>query len=152
MKERHTAVAIVLAWGGIALAGCAKTEERAAEETTVATISLADVAGTWQMRATELDGSNLMEYQLTATADGSDWTIVGPGRPPIRVRILSVTGDSIVGESEPYESFLRPGVQVRLREVYRLHEGKLVSTMEGRFATARGDSLSHRRSEGTRAQ
>lgn len=117
---------------------------------TPAKISLAAVAGKWKVRATDLSGANVVEVELIATADSSDWTIVGANRPPIRERIVAVAGDSIVGEAGPYESFLLKGVQVTQRDVYRLKDGKLVSTMIGHYATARGDSVTHRRSVGTR--
>lgn len=51
---------------------------------------------------------------------------------------------------EQYESFLRKGVQVKTRNVYRLRDGKLVGTMEGHMVAARGDSVTQRRIEGTR--
>ncbi len=113
-------------------------------------ISLAAVAGKWKLRATDLSGGNVVEVALTATADSSDWIITGGNRPPIRERIIAVAGDSIVGEAGPYESFLLKGVQVRQRDVYRLKDGKLVSLMQGTYSTARGDSTTVRRVEGTR--
>ncbi|MGH7527389.1 MAG: hypothetical protein ACREMX_11885 [Gemmatimonadales bacterium] len=146
------------------LVGCAKSEDRAAEEGTArdtvaapatpaasATISLADVAGKWKVRAMDEDGSNLIESELTATADTSGWTITFPGRKPIPVRVVAVAGDSLVTEAGPYESLLRKGVQVRTRTVRRLQDGKLVGTSEARYATKGGDSVAHRRTEATRA-
>lgn len=100
----------------------------------------------------DASGGNVVEVELTATADSSDWTIVGPNRPPIQERVIAVAGDSIVTEAGPYESFIRKGVQFRTRGVYRLQDGKPVSTMEARYATKGGDSVSQRRSEGTRVR
>jgi hypothetical protein len=151
----------------VVVVGCAKPEERAPGAETAAgtvtpapvtpttpspTISLANVAGKWKMRAMDASGGNVVEVELTATADSSDWTIVGPNRPPIQERVIAVAGDSIVTEAGPYESFIRKGVQVRTRNVYRLQDGKLVSTMEARYATKGGDSVSQRESEGTRVR
>jgi hypothetical protein len=56
-----------------------------------------------------------------------------------------VAGDSIVTEAGPYESLQRKRVQV-----YRLRDGKSVSTFEARYALKGGDSVAERRSEGTR--
>jgi hypothetical protein len=77
--------------------------------------------------------------------------LTGPKRKPIPVRVIAVAGDSIVTEAGPYESFLRKGVQVRTRAVSRLQDGKLVGTIEARFAMGGRDSVAHRLSEGTRA-
>jgi hypothetical protein len=147
------------------LAGCTKSEDRAADDRTAmdtaaaapetpaasTTISLADVAGKWKVRTMDDDGGNVLESELTATADTSGWTLTFPNRKPVPVRVIAVDGDSIVTEAGPYESVLRKGVQVRTRAVSRLQDGKLVGSVVGRFATKSGDSVAHRRLEGTRA-
>lgn len=144
------------------LAGCDKSEKRAAEDQAAmdtapaapaasATISLADVAGKWKMRSTDEAGGNPVEVEMVATADTSGWTMTGPKRKPIPVRVVAVAGDSIVTEAGPYESFIRKGVQVTTRTVNRLQDGKLVGTVEARYALKTGDSVATRRTEGTRA-
>ena len=137
---------------GMALALCAGAAAAQQPPAKPKAISLADVAGKWMLRATDLDGSNPVEIMLTATADSSDWLLVSANRPPIHERIIAVAGDSIVTEAGPYESFLLKGVQVRQRDVYRLAEGKLVGTLYGTYALPRGDSTTVRRIEGTRVR
>jgi hypothetical protein len=141
-----------LSLAGIALTLCAGAAAAQQPPAKPKSISLADVAGKWDIRATDLDGRNMVEVVLTATADGSDWLLVGANRPPIRERIVAVAGDSIVGEAGPYESFLLKGVQVRQRDVYRLKDGKLVGMLYGTYVLPRGDSTTVRRLEGTRVQ
>jgi hypothetical protein len=141
------------------IVGCAKTEQPPANDTTGASatpvastrISLADVAGKWKVRTTDLDGSNAVDGELTVTPDSSDWTLSLPNRKPVPVKILSVSGDSIVTQAGPFESVLRPGVQVTTRTAFRLQDGKLVGPTETRWATSHGDSVVQRRTEGTRA-
>jgi hypothetical protein len=147
------------------LAGCTKPQDRAVEEGTgrdtvaaapempaaSATISLADVAGKWKIRTMDEDGSNAVEAELLATADRSGWTLTLPNRKPVPMRVTAVAGDSFVTEAGPFESVLRKGVQVRTRTVNRLQDGKLVGTMEARYAMGGRDSVALRRSEGTRA-
>jgi len=147
------------------LAGCGGSADRAAEDQAAmdtaaapaapaasATISLADLAGKWKLRSTDEGGGNPVEVELVATADTSGWTITGPNRKPIPVRVVAVEGDSVITESGPYESFIRKGVQVTTRTVNRLQGDKLVGTIEARYATKGGDSVSQRRTEGTRAE
>jgi len=147
------------------LGGCAKSENRAADDRTAMdtaaaapatpaaspAISLADVAGKWKVRSTDEAGGNVIETKLVATADTSGWTLTGPNRKPVPVRVIAVAGDSIVTEAGPFESFIRKGVQVTTRAVYRLQGGKLVGTTEARYATKGGDSVAQRPTEGTRA-
>jgi hypothetical protein len=146
------------------IVGCTKSEDRAADDQTAmdtamaapeapaasATMSLADVAGKWKVRSTDEAGGNVVETGLVATADTSGWTMTAPNRKPIPVRVVGVAGDSIVTETGPFESFIRKGVQVTTRTVYRLQDGKLVGTVEARYATKAGDSVAHRPTEGTR--
>jgi hypothetical protein len=148
------------------LAACAKSENRAAGESTTmdtataapetpaapAAISLADVAGTWKMRTTDEAGGNVVETEFVATGDTSGWTMTAPKRKPITVRVVAVAGDSLVIEAGPYESFIRKGVQVTTRTVSRLQGDKLVGTVEARYALKGGDSVAMRPMVATRVR
>jgi hypothetical protein len=145
---------------GAILLGCGKSEVQPARDTTAvapaapesrAAISLADIAGKWRLRTTDEAGGNVVESELTATADTSGWTLTRPDRKTVPVRVVAVGGDSIITEAGPYESALRKGVQVRARMVLRLQEGKLVGTTEARYTMSGRDSVAHRPTEGTRA-
>ena len=96
-------------------------------------------------------GGNVVESELTATADTSGWTLTRPDRKTVPVRVVAVGGDSLITEAGPYESALRKGVQVRARMVLRLQEGKLVGTTEALYTMRGRDSVAHRPTEGTRA-
>ena len=142
------------------LVGCGKSEVQPARETTAAApatpesraaISLANIAGKWRLRTMDEAGGNVVESELTATADTSGWTLTRPSRKTVPVRVVAVGGDSIITEAGPYESALRKGVPVRARMVLRLQEGKLVGTTEARYTLSGGDSVAHRPTEATRA-
>ena len=94
----------------------------------------------------------MVETELVATADTSGWTMTFPNRKPVPVRVVAVAGDSIITESGPFESFIRKGVQVTTRTVNRLQDGRLVGTIEARYATKAGDSVALRPTEATRAR
>jgi hypothetical protein len=133
------------------LAGCAKSEHRPASDTAAgATVSLADLAGRWQVRGYSEAGESLVSYELVGTADPSSWTIVFPDRQPIPLRIVAVAGDSITVEAGPYESVLRKGVQVHTQGVMRLQGGALVGSTLAHYATSGPDSVVRIRTEGTR--
>ena len=146
------------------LAGCGQqrnAEDRAAGDTAAAApaataeppaaISLADVAGKWNVRSTDEAGGTPAEVVLVATEDTSGWTMTGSNGKPVPVRVVAVGGDSIVTEAGPYESFVRKGVKVTTRIVNRLDGGQLVGPIEARYTTKGGDSVVQRRSEGVRA-
>jgi len=148
-------------WIALVLVGCGKPADRPADDTmgeappaaaAAGAISLADVAGTWNVRTMPESGdSTLVTYELVVGADGSGWSINFPNRDPIPARVLAVEGDSIVTEAGPFESVLRKGVQVSTHQVTRLQDGKLVGTTVARYAVSGPDTVRRLRFEGTRA-
>ncbi len=148
-------------WIALLVVGCGKAADKPADSTVgeappmdeaPATISLADVAGTWKVRSTmEGNEGTAVSYDMVATADRSGWSIKFPDREPIPVRVVAVDGDSIVTESGPFESVLRKGVQVSTRVVSRLKDGKLVGTTTARYQVSGPDTLARLNFEGTRA-
>jgi hypothetical protein len=146
----------------VLLAACAREEAGEGEDTAVMEdtmavapepvgISLADIAGTWLVNARSEAGQAVPQFELMATADPSGWELRFPDRDPIQMRVVEVTGDSIVTEAGPYESVLRPGVQVTTHAVYRLEGDRLIGTTVARYETADADSVVIVHSEGTRA-
>jgi hypothetical protein len=146
------------------LAGCSRPEDRsvgagtpmdtmeAATGTTedAGTLSLSQLAGTWKVHSTDVGGGNPIDTELRATGDTSGWTLVGPDKKTYPVRVAAVGGDSIVTETGPRPSFVRKGVQVTTRTVYRLEGDKLRGTTESRFKIGGRDSVAQRINEGTR--
>ena len=164
MAPHHSLIAkggrmrrIVLALAVAGLVGCEKKETPPAADSSAmmapppAAINLASVAGSWNMQTMPADRDTvILNYVLTATADTAGWTLTFPGRAPIPVRIIHVGGDSMVSEAGPYESALRPGVQVTTRTVNRMDGDALVGSTEARYSSG-PDTLVMLRSRGTRA-
>lgn len=150
-------------WGAAVLSSCRKSERPATGETTAVVtpaavvpapsgIRVADVAGKWNVRVLSQTGdSALLTFVLTATADTTGWTNAFPKGPTVPVRVVLVSGDSIVTESGPHASQLRKGVQVKTRTVARLHGDTLVGETVAHYATQKADSVLHTRIRGTRA-
>jgi hypothetical protein len=144
----------------ITLAACATGDRTAdtagataaaATPATPAPLNLADVAGVWTVRGTNMAGdTTLVTYELNATADTSGWTITFPGRPPVPVRVVAVAGDSVITEAGPYQSSLRRGVNVRTTGAFRIQDGRLIGHTVARYDTRDADSVLMVRSEGTR--
>ena len=127
------------------------TDELPADTVAVApTISLADVAGTWDMRSVPVSGDTTATLsQVVVTPEG--WTLHLTDRDPIE-GVVNTSGDSIVVDAGPYESVRRDGLMVTTHAVYRLEGDRLVGTVEAHYATSEADSVLWLRSEGTRAQ
>jgi hypothetical protein len=124
----------------------------AAEPAAPAPISLSQLAGRWNVRSVPETGDTTpTTFVLNATADTTGWTITFPNRKPIRSRVVSVGGDSVLTDTGPYESARRKGVQVRTRVAWRLEGDRLTGTTVARYVTKGPDSVLVLRSEGTRA-
>jgi hypothetical protein len=141
---------------GLLMVGCQSepaeeaTEELPADTVAAApTISLADVAGTWDMRSVPVSGDTTATvYQSVVTADG--WTMMLPDRDPIE-GVATTSGDSIIVDAGPYESVRRDGLMVTTHAVYRLEGDRLVGTVVAHYETSDADSVLTLTTEGTRA-
>jgi hypothetical protein len=143
--------------------GCGKSSDKADSAANAAVtpapappppapISLATVAGKWQVRATPQEGKDTSATMsvLTATADTTGWTMTFPSRKPIPVHVRT-DGDSVMIHTGPYSSVRRKGVQVKTDGVFRLQDGKLVGMTVAHYSTNGADSVLHLRTEGTKA-
>ena len=116
------------------------------------TLSLADMAGRWNMRAVPETGDTTPTlFVLTATADTSGWSITFPDRAPEPTRVLAVGGDSLVLETGPYESARRAGVRTTTTTTLRMMGDSVAGTSVARYQTTGADSVLRLRSSGTRA-
>lgn len=154
--QKTMKLCLVLA-AGLLVLGCKReSSEEATQEQTAdtaagtATISLADIAGTWDMRAVPETGADTTAslYQIKVTADG--WTLFLPDRPPV-VAAVTTSGDSILADAGPFESVRRVGVMVRTHSTFRLEGDRLVGTTVAHYVTTDADSVLHLHVEGTRA-
>jgi hypothetical protein len=73
--------------------------------------------------------------------DTTGWSITYPNRKAVPVRVISVSGDSIVTETGPFESVRRSGTPVTTRTTYRYEDGKLVGTTVARYKVSGADTV-----------
>ena len=114
-------------------------------------LSLADVAGKWQMRSVPESGTDTSAttYVMTATADTTGWMIAFPSGVKVPVHVM-VSGDSLVQKTATFPSQRRKGAKVSTDGVFRLQNGKLVGTTIAHYAKAGTDSVLRLRTEGTK--
>ena len=149
------------------VAGCAKSDQASKDSAagaaavpapapapapTPAPISLADVAGKWQVRAVPESGpdTSATNYVLTATADTTGWLMTYPSGLKVPAHI-TVSGDSILVKTGTFASQRRKGVKVTTEGTIRIQNGKLVGTSIAHYAQAGPDSVLRLRVEGTKA-
>lgn len=118
----------------IALAGCALA---AIHDTALAQsdrIKFSNVAGIWEGKSmVGPTDSVFTTWVLKATADRKGWTLKRANRSILSVRIIAVGGDSIVYESGPYPSILRPGQMARTRITGHFDGDKMTGSWEAHY-------------------
>jgi len=149
----------------LALVGCTKGDQATKDTTTAAAtpapaaaaptpppaLSLADVAGKWQMRAVPESGTDTTTttYVLTATADTTGWMIAFPSGLKVPLHVMA-SGDSVIATTGSFASQRRKGVKVMTQNTMRLQNGKIVGTTVAHYTNAGADSVLHLRTEGTK--
>jgi hypothetical protein len=107
-----------------------------------APISLQTVAGKYHVTSRgQSPDTSVVTYELNATGDTTGWTITYPNRPVVPVRVISVSGDSIVTETGPFTSVRRSGTPVTTRTTYRWENGQLVGTTVAHYAVKGPDTV-----------
>ena len=160
-------VAIVCS-AGLLVAGCTKSDQAAKGDSTSAAadtaapaaapapapapaMSLADVAGKWQMRSTPESGkdTSATTYILTATADTTGWMITFPSGLKVPLHV-TVSGDSLIERTGTFASQRRKGVKVMTEGSLKMQDGKLTGTTIAHYAKPGPDSVLQLRTEGTK--
>lgn len=132
---------VALLVGAVLLAACAKPEAPPAADVAAPSINLADLAGTWTNVVTaQGSDSVLVSSTIVASADPMAWTITLPGRDPMPMSV-TVAGDSLMTSVGPYESVLRPGVQVTTNGILHLVNGQLTGPTMAHYTTTGADSV-----------
>lgn len=152
---RWTTRCLLPPFAALVLAGCARetTEEatdEAADTTAVEGISLADLAGTWNMTTTSTDPSDTVTNEYQVVVDDAGWTLHFPDRDPVPATAV-IEGETIVTDAGPFESVRMPGTMVTTHTVFRMEGDRLVGDVTATWQTAAGDSVGQLRTEGTRA-
>jgi hypothetical protein len=133
------------------LVACGTQDEEPAAEAGAETPSIADFAGTWSNVATLEGVDEPVPSTMSGSAAGDDWTMSLPDRENIPVRV-HMQGDSLIAQSEQYESILRPGVMVDVRTASVLRDGELVGNLVATYRTADGEEQVRGTMRGTRVQ
>ncbi len=153
---RFTALA-----GCVALvAGCSTKEAPPAADTTAMTpapeaapeapASLASVAGVWNVNVKPEGRDSVATTYVLNTTDSTAWSFTFPKGKPIPMRVTSVRGDTVITETDWFDSSVRPGLKARSTSTAWLHDGKLVGKTVVHYKTTGADTVRTFDTEGTK--
>jgi hypothetical protein len=139
----------------ILFAACVKSETSTPADTAVALapapapvapapapVDLKTVAGKYKVTSRGQGGdTSTVTYELNATGDTTGWTITYPNRKAVPMRVIMVSGDSVVTEAGPFQSVRVAGVPVTTRTTYRWENGNLVGTTVAHYTINGADTV-----------
>jgi hypothetical protein len=130
-------------------AAVAMTDTAAAMSTTA---PIETMRGRWNVQSVPVSGdTSPTRYVLDATGDTASWTITFEGRTtPVRMHVIAMGGDSIVTQTDEFDSARRSGMRVVSTTVMRVQDGRLVGTSTARYRTTGPDSVLVLNTTGTR--
>jgi hypothetical protein len=143
----------LLLLSALALSACAKTEQKADTATPAAapapapaapTLSLADVAGTWEGKVMPMDkDTTLATVTLTATATNDGWTMKMSNGESVPLTVASVAGDSVVTTGAGFKSAVKKGRQVKsIHSIAHFQNGQLSGVTHATYDN--GDTATYR--------
>ena len=132
------------------LAACTPKEEAPPPETPPAAPTIADFAGTWNVKSVLEGTPDTVPSTLTGTADPASWTMTLEGRPNVPLTV-SMSGDSLVVQTAEYESILRKGVMVTVRTASVLMNGMMMGNLVATYRTPTGEQVVRGTTTGTKA-
>lgn len=159
----HVISRVAIAFSSVLLiAGCAKKEQATTDSAAAMAapapapapaVTLADFAGTWDVRAVPESGTDTSAttYVLTATADTTGWMIAFPSGVKVPLQV-SLSGDSVLTKTGEFSSQRKKGMKVMTDGAFRLQDGKLTGTTVAHYMKmkAGADSVLRLRTEGTK--
>ena len=108
--------------------------------------------GKWAMRSVPVQGDTTPTvYTIDASGDTTSWTLTFAGRAtPVKLHVISVSGDSVVTQTDEYDSARRKGQRVVTTTTLRPMGDRVTGTSTARYKVTGPDSVLQLRSEGTR--
>lgn len=133
------------------IAACAPKDEVPADSAAAAPAAptIADFAGTWNTTAVLEGTPDTVRSTTVINADGTG-SITLEGRPNIATT-LTISGDSLISQTAEYESILRKGVMVTVRNASVLSNGMMVGNMEATYKVGTGTQVVKGTSMGMKA-
>ena len=151
-------VAAFLALAVVTVA-CTKAEAPPVIDTTAAVtaapaapMSLASLAGTWDVKVMPEGRDTVVSTYTLNTTDSANWTLTFPGRQPIPMQIVGRSGDSLMTTAGPFESSVRADkAQTTVNTTTWVENGVMKGKVMAHYAGVKtADSVVALRSEGTK--
>ena len=94
-------------------------------------------------------GTVMATYVLNTT-DSAAWSFAFPKGKKVPMRVTSVSGDTVITETDWFDSSVRPGLKARSNVKSWMQDGKLIGKNVVHYQTKGADTLRIFDTEGTK--
>ncbi len=143
----------------VLVAGCSTKEAPPAADTTAVAavpagpppMSLGHVAGIWNVTVKPEGKDTVLTTYILNNTDTAGWLFAFPGGKPIPMKVVEVRGDTVVTETDWFDSAVRKGMKAKTRSTEWLNDdGKLVGKVVAHYQTSGPDTVRVFDTEGVR--
>lgn len=142
------------------MAACSKKDsapvaDSAADTTAVAppTVpgrSLGSIAAIWNVTVKPEGKDSVATTYVLNTTDTTAWLFAFPGGKPNKMRVTEIRGDTLMTETDWFESSVRKGLMARSTSVTWIQDGKMIGKTTVRYKTTGPDTVRVFDTEGIR--
>lgn len=138
-------------------AACTAKESAPPVDTTAAAVpagpppvALAHLAGIWNVTARPEGKDSVATTYILNNTDTTDWTFQFPTGKPIHQRVTAIHGDTVLLETDWFDSDVRKGLKVRTNSAVMEVDGKLIGRTTAHYQTTGPDTVRIYVTEGIR--
>jgi hypothetical protein len=115
-----------------------------------APMSLASMAGTWNVSVKPEGKDTVITTYVLNTNDSTHWTMTFPKGPKVDLKITGVSGDTVMTSTGWFESQTRKGLKVLTDSRTWMQDGKVMGKVVAHYKNAGADSVRMLTSEGVK--
>lgn len=141
----------------ILLAACSSADTPPAADTSAvvseappAALSLATMTGMWDTNVRRQGTDSIVATNVVNATDSTAWTFAFPNRAPIAMRITGTSGDTVMWETDAFESAVKKGLMTRNSGKSWIRDGKMMGSVTARYETTGPDTVIVFDTEGTK--
>ena len=136
---------------------CTAKESAPPADTTAATVpagpepvALAHLAGIWNVTVRPEGKDSVATTYILNNTDTTDWTFQFPNGKPSHQRVTAIHGDTVLLETDWYDSNVRKGLKVRTNSAVMEVDGKLMGRTTAHYQVSGPDTVRIYVTEGIR--
>ena len=110
-----------------------KAESKQAAASKMAALKWSDLRGDWASRSMTGTSDSVIATSIITYGAHKKITVKYPNRPPVAAHLIDMAGDSVIIQTDKYESVTRPGHTVSVRITTHVANHKSWGTFHGTF-------------------